>query len=143
MLRVSTTALVLALLAATPSLAHEQPVVGVFSYEIATQYHIGGGVYQTYAGVGSATTINDFTVQGNHLIYFDPTFMVGHATLSAARGDLWISYFGFMDDIGDVYGFFSIDGGTKGFEHHYGGGWIAASLKDNWIYIDGVKDHPE
>lgn len=130
----------------SPALAHEQPVTGLAYFEITRQFPIStGAVAQVCAGGGSATTINDFSFAGNQVVYPNDGVLIGHAILTTARGELWISYFGYLDaDFGFFFGYVSIDGGTEAFEGHYGFGGMAADLAEegNWIYIDAIKNHP-
>jgi hypothetical protein len=140
----STIAVVLALLAGTPAGAHERPVTGPFYYYVTTQYNIAGGVYQIIAGAGTATALGDFTVSGNQFLQGNSgSFVLGHATLTTARGEVWISYSGYLDTAsGYVYGYFSIDGGTGSFAQHYGFGVMAGDRQESWIYLDGLINEP-
>jgi hypothetical protein len=87
-------------------------------------------VLVSFTGSGHSTGAGMTTIDASHCIVddtADPDFTSGIATLSSARGDLFITYSG-TDTGGVVDGTFVVTGGTGDFAGASGGGTLSGPV---------------
>jgi hypothetical protein len=87
-------------------------------------------VLVSFTGSGHSTGAGRTTIDASHCIIDDPAepdFSSGVATLSSARGDIFITYRG-TDTAGVVDGTFLVTGGTGDFAGASGSGTLSGSV---------------